>query len=48
MTGLDELAGRNAVVTGAASGIGLAATEAFVAAAMRVLMTDRDEASLAS
>src|SRR6478672_9661100 len=46
MTGLDELAGRNAVVTGAASGIGLAATEAFVAAGMRVLMTDRDEASL--
>src|SRR2546423_15683525 len=47
MTGLGELAGRNAVVTGAASGIGLASTEAFVAAGMRVLMTDRDEASLA-
>src|SRR5437016_10780671 len=47
MTGLGELAGRNAVVTGAASGIGLATTEAFVAAGMRVLMTDRDEASLA-
>jgi NAD(P)-dependent dehydrogenase (short-subunit alcohol dehydrogenase family) len=47
MTGLGELAGRNAVVTGAASGIGLAATEAFVAAGMRVLMTDRDETSLA-
>src|SRR3954451_1397948 len=47
MTGLDGLTGRNAVVTGAASGIGLAATEAFVAAGMRVLMTDRDAASLA-
>ena len=47
MTGLGELAGRSAVVTGAASGIGLATTEAFVAAGMRVLMTDRDEASLA-
>ena len=47
MTGLEHLEGRNAVVTGAASGIGLATTEAFVAAGMRVLMTDRDEASLA-
>jgi NAD(P)-dependent dehydrogenase (short-subunit alcohol dehydrogenase family) len=47
MTGLSELAGRNAVVTGAASGIGLAATEAFVGAGMRVLLTDRDETSLA-
>jgi NAD(P)-dependent dehydrogenase (short-subunit alcohol dehydrogenase family) len=46
MTGMDELEGRAAVVTGAASGIGLATTEAFVAAGMRVLMTDRDEASL--
>src|SRR5437764_13168815 len=46
MTGLDEMRGRNAVVTGAASGIGLATTEAFVAEGMRVLMTDRDEASL--
>ena len=47
MAGLEQLEGRNAVVTGAASGIGLATTEAFVAAGMRVLMTDRDEASLA-
>jgi len=47
MTGLEQLEGRSAVVTGAASGIGLATTEAFVAAGMRVLMTDRDEASLA-
>jgi len=46
MTGMGQLEGRNAVVTGAASGIGLASTEAFVAAGMRVLMTDRDEASL--
>jgi NAD(P)-dependent dehydrogenase (short-subunit alcohol dehydrogenase family) len=47
MDGMQELDGRVAVVTGAASGIGLATTEAFVAAGMRVLMTDRDEASLA-
>ena len=32
MAGLAELEGRAAVVTGAASGIGLAVTEAFVAA----------------
>jgi NAD(P)-dependent dehydrogenase (short-subunit alcohol dehydrogenase family) len=48
MTGMAELAGRTAVVTGAASGIGLAVTEAFVAAGMRVLMTDRDEELLTS
>lgn len=48
MTGLPELEGRTAVVTGAASGIGLAVTEAFVAAGMQVLMTDLDDASLAS
>ena len=47
MAGLEQLEGRNAVVTGAASGIGLATTEAFLAAGMRVLMTDRDDASLA-
>jgi NAD(P)-dependent dehydrogenase (short-subunit alcohol dehydrogenase family) len=47
MAGLDGLEGRAAVVTGAASGIGLATTEAFVAAGMRVLMTDRDEEHLA-
>lgn len=45
--GLGDLAGRAAVVTGAASGIGLAVSEAFLAAGMRVLMTDRDEARLA-
>jgi NAD(P)-dependent dehydrogenase (short-subunit alcohol dehydrogenase family) len=48
MAGLVELEGRTAVVTGAASGIGLAVTEAFVAAGVRVLMTDIDEALLAS
>jgi NAD(P)-dependent dehydrogenase (short-subunit alcohol dehydrogenase family) len=47
MAGLEQLEGRAAVVTGAASGIGLATTEAFVGAGMRVLMTDRDEARLA-
>jgi NAD(P)-dependent dehydrogenase (short-subunit alcohol dehydrogenase family) len=45
---MTELDGRAAVVTGAASGIGLAVTEAFVAAGMKVLMTDRDEAALMS
>jgi NAD(P)-dependent dehydrogenase (short-subunit alcohol dehydrogenase family) len=48
MAGLAELEGRTAVVTGAASGIGLAVTEAFVAAGMRVLMTDRDAVGLAA
>jgi NAD(P)-dependent dehydrogenase (short-subunit alcohol dehydrogenase family) len=48
MAGLVELEGRTAVVTGAASGLGLAVTEAFVAAGVRVLMTDIDEALLAS
>ena len=48
MAGLTELEGRAAVVTGAASGIGLAVTEAFVAAGMRVLMTDLDSARLAA
>jgi len=47
VSGLGDLTGRTAVVTGAASGIGLAVSEAFVAAGMRVLMTDRDEARLA-
>jgi NAD(P)-dependent dehydrogenase (short-subunit alcohol dehydrogenase family) len=48
MPGLPELEGRAAVVTGAASGIGLAVTEAFVAAGMRVLMTDLDQERLTS
>lgn len=46
MSGMEVLAGRSAVVTGAASGIGLAITEAFLAAGMRVLMTDLDESRL--
>lgn len=41
-----ELEGRAAVVTGAASGIGLAVVEAFVAEGMRVLMVDRDQENL--
>lgn len=41
-----HLAGRTAIVTGAASGIGLAVVEAFVAQDMRVLMTDVDEPRL--
>lgn len=48
MPGIPELAGRAAIVTGAASGIGLAVSEAFLTAGMRVLMTDRDEARLAA
>lgn len=40
------LAGQVAVVTGAASGIGLASTEALLAAGARVVMVDRDEAAL--
>ena len=41
-----ELNGKIAVVTGAASGIGLASTEAMVAAGARVVLVDRDEAGL--
>jgi NAD(P)-dependent dehydrogenase (short-subunit alcohol dehydrogenase family) len=40
------LAGRTAVVTGAASGIGLATVEALLAEGMRIVMTDVDEARL--
>ena len=43
---MQTLEGRVAVVTGAASGIGLAVTEAFVAAGMRVVLADRDEPAL--
>jgi NAD(P)-dependent dehydrogenase (short-subunit alcohol dehydrogenase family) len=39
---MDELAGKVAVVTGAASGIGLALTERFAAEGMRVVMSDVD------
>ena len=41
-----ELDGKVAVVTGAASGIGLASAEAMLAAGARVVMADRDEAAL--
>ncbi len=44
----NELDGKVAVVTGAASGIGLASTEALIAAGARVVMVDRDEAGLAA
>ena len=42
------LEGRVAVVTGAASGIGLACTEAMLKAGARVVMVDRDESALAA
>jgi ribitol 2-dehydrogenase len=41
-----ELEGKVAVVTGAASGIGLASAEAMLAVGARVVMADRDEAAL--
>ncbi|WP_250469591.1 SDR family oxidoreductase [Caballeronia sp. GAFFF2] len=41
-----ELEGKVAVVTGAASGIGLASTDAMLAAGARVVLVDRDEAAL--
>ena len=41
-----SLSGQVAVVTGAASGIGLASARALVAAGARVVMVDRDEAAL--
>ena len=43
---MKQLKGRTAVVTGAASGIGLALVEAFTGAGMRVVMADIDEESL--
>jgi ribitol 2-dehydrogenase len=42
----NELEGQVAVVTGAASGIGLASAQAMVAAGARVVMVDRDGAAL--
>ena len=44
--GVRKLRGRVAVVTGAASGIGLAIAEAFVTEGMQVVMADRDEEKL--
>ena len=41
-----ELEGKVAVVTGAASGIGLASAEAMMAAGARVVLVDRDAAAL--
>jgi len=41
-----SLAGQVAVITGAASGIGLASAQALVAAGARVVMADRDAAAL--
>jgi NAD(P)-dependent dehydrogenase (short-subunit alcohol dehydrogenase family) len=43
---MQSLQGRTAVVTGAASGIGLAVAEAFVARGMPVVMADLDRDSL--
>src|SRR5437868_5091518 len=45
---LDSLAGRTAVVTGAASGIGRAITERFAAEGMSVVLADVEEAALAA
>ncbi|MFC5609554.1 SDR family oxidoreductase [Variovorax soli] len=42
----DELGGKVAVVTGAASGIGLATTDALLAAGSRVVLVDRDARAL--
>ena len=41
-----SLQGQVAVITGAASGIGLASARALVAAGVRVVMVDRDESAL--
>ncbi|GES41787.1 ribitol 2-dehydrogenase [Rhizobium sp. ERR 922] len=45
---MDELKGKIAAVTGAASGIGLASSEAMIAAGAKVVLIDRDERALAS
>lgn len=44
---MDDLAGKGALVTGAASGIGLGMARALAAAGAHVLMTDYEEAALA-
>ncbi len=43
---MDHFVGRTAVVTGAASGIGLSIVEAFAAEGLRVVMADVDEENL--
>ena len=43
---MDELTGRVAVVTGAASGIGLALAERFAAEGMRVVLADVEASAL--
>ena len=45
---MEQMEGRTAVVTGAASGIGLAVAEALSAAGMHVVMADIDEESVRS
>lgn len=44
----NELSGKIAVITGAASGIGLASAEAMLRAGATVVMVDRNEAALAA
>jgi ribitol 2-dehydrogenase len=44
----ESLEGKVALVTGAASGIGLATSEALIAAGARVVLADRDEAAMAA
>ncbi|TNC46552.1 SDR family oxidoreductase [Rubellimicrobium rubrum] len=44
----NELEGKVAAITGAASGIGLASAEAMMAAGARVVLVDRDERALAA
>ena len=44
---IKDLDGRVAVVTGAASGIGLAMVEAFLDQGMSVVLSDVDESALA-
>ncbi|WP_244808362.1 SDR family oxidoreductase [Caballeronia zhejiangensis] len=43
-----QLQGKVALVTGAASGIGLASSQMLISAGARVVLADRDEAALAS
>ncbi|ARO33551.1 ribitol 2-dehydrogenase 3 (plasmid) [Rhizobium sp. NXC14] len=45
---MKDLQGKVAAITGAASGIGLATTEAIIAARGTVVMIDRDEAALSA